>query len=57
MVAILSTFRELERLRQIYVVLARHGFGEVARRLGLGKKSKAAPALASSKPDDPTSVE
>jgi ubiquinone biosynthesis protein len=38
MVAILTTFREIGRLQQIYVVLARHGFGEVARRLGLGGK-------------------
>ncbi len=41
MVAILSTFRELDRLRQISIVLTRHGFGELARRLALGKKSKA----------------
>lgn len=33
----LSTFRELDRLRQIYVVLVRHGFADVARRIGLGK--------------------
>ncbi len=42
MVAILSTIRELDRLRQIYVVLVRHGFADVARRLGLGKKAKQA---------------
>ena len=36
MVAILSTFRELGRLQQIYMVLMRHGFGEIALRLGLG---------------------
>jgi ubiquinone biosynthesis protein len=42
MVAILSTIRELDRLRQIYVVLVRHGFADVARRLGLGKKTKQA---------------
>lgn len=42
MVAILSTFRELERLRQIYLVLVRHGFGELAQRIGLGaRKDKA----------------
>ncbi|MBK6519329.1 MAG: AarF/ABC1/UbiB kinase family protein [Polyangiaceae bacterium] len=41
MVAILSTFRELERLRQIYVVLVRHGFADVARRLGMGAKGDA----------------
>jgi ubiquinone biosynthesis protein len=42
MVAILSTIRELDRLRQIYVVLVRHGFADVARRMGLGKKAKPA---------------
>jgi ubiquinone biosynthesis protein len=42
MVAIFSTIRELDRLRQIYVVLVRHGFADVARRLGLGKKAKQA---------------
>ncbi len=40
MATILSTFRELDRLRQIYLVLVRHGFGEVARRIGLGTRSK-----------------
>ncbi|MFO0619066.1 MAG: AarF/ABC1/UbiB kinase family protein [Polyangiaceae bacterium] len=40
MVAILSTFRELGRLQQIYMVLMRHGFGEIALRLGLGAKAK-----------------
>ncbi len=46
MVAILSTFRELDRLRQIYVVLARHGFGEIAQRIGMsGTKKKGAPQL------------
>lgn len=38
--ALLSTFRELDRLRQIYVVLVRHGFADVARRIGLGGKAK-----------------
>ncbi len=42
MVAILSTFRELERLRQIYLVLVRHGFGEIAKRIGLGQKKEKA---------------
>ncbi|NUP13982.1 MAG: AarF/ABC1/UbiB kinase family protein [Polyangiaceae bacterium] len=40
MVAIFSTIRELDRLRQIYVVLVRHGFADVARRLGLGASAK-----------------
>ena len=42
MANLLSTFRELGRLRQIYVVLVRHGFADVARRLGLGAKPKGA---------------
>ncbi len=54
MVAIFSTFRELDRLRQIYVVLARHGFGEVARRLGLGKKAAPTAVLAGPKSDGAT---
>lgn len=43
MVAIFSTIRELGRLRQIYVVLVRHGFGELAQRIGLGQR-RAKPA-------------
>jgi ubiquinone biosynthesis protein len=48
MVSILSAVRDLERLRQIYVVLVRHGFGELAQRLGLGggRKPKALAAQA-----------
>src|SRR5262245_53031774 len=40
MVSILSAVRDMGRLREIYVVLVRHGFGELARRLGFS-----APAL------------
>ncbi|NUO51659.1 MAG: phosphotransferase [Polyangiaceae bacterium] len=40
MVAIFSTIRELDRIRQINVVLFRHGFADVARRIGLGRKAK-----------------
>ncbi|MCA9578332.1 MAG: AarF/UbiB family protein [Polyangiales bacterium] len=36
MPSILNTVRDLERLRQIVSVLARHGFGEVVQRTGLG---------------------
>ncbi len=43
MVSILSAVRDLDRLRQIYVVLVRHGFGELAQRLGFGKRAKALP--------------
>jgi ubiquinone biosynthesis protein len=42
MVSIVSAVRDLGRLRQIYVVLVRHGFGEVAQRLGLGGRARAA---------------
>lgn len=44
MVSIVSAVRDLGRLREIYVVLVRHGFGELAQRLGLGKRSKAVPS-------------
>ena len=43
MVSILSAVRDLDRLRKIYVVLVRHGFGELAQRLGFGKKVRALP--------------
>jgi hypothetical protein len=43
MVSILSAVRDLDRLRQIYVVLVRHGFGELAQRLGFGKKQPQLP--------------
>lgn len=36
MPSLLNTVRDLERLRQIVGVLAKHGFGEVVRRTGLG---------------------
>lgn len=48
MVSILSAVRDLDRLRQIYVVLVRHGFGELAQRLGFGagKRARALPGPA-----------
>jgi ubiquinone biosynthesis protein len=44
MPSLLNTVRDLDRLRQIVTVLARHGFGEVVQRTGLGGlvKSKSA---------------
>ena len=36
MPSLLTTVRDLERLRQIVAVLAGHGFGEVVTRTGLG---------------------
>lgn len=48
MVSIVNAVRDLGRLRQIYVVLVRHGFGEVAQRLGLGGRGKAAALPAAS---------
>jgi ubiquinone biosynthesis protein len=38
MASLITAVRDLDRLRQIYVVLVRHGFGELAQRLGFGKK-------------------
>lgn len=43
MVSIVSAVRDLARLRQIYVVLVRHGFGELAQRLGLGGRTRGTP--------------
>lgn len=40
MVSIVNAVRDLGRLRQIYVVLVRHGFGELAQRLGLGARPR-----------------
>lgn len=39
MISIVATVRDLGRLRQIYIVLVRHGFGEIAQRLGFRGKS------------------
>jgi ubiquinone biosynthesis protein len=39
MASLLSTVRDLDRLRQITLVLARHGFGEVVHRVGLSSLS------------------
>ena len=44
MASLLSTVRDLDRLRQIVGVLVRHGFGEVVRRTGLGQLSGGAKA-------------
>ncbi len=38
--SILNTVKDLERLRQIVAVLAKHGFGEVVARTGLGSLLK-----------------
>ena len=55
MVSIVSAVRDLGRLRQIYVVLVRHGFGELAQRLGLGAKKPKAAVLPAGAPDEATS--
>lgn len=36
-VSIVSTVRDIDRLRQILIVLGRHGFGEVVQRTGLAR--------------------
>jgi ubiquinone biosynthesis protein len=43
MVSLVTAYRDLVRLREIYVVLVKHGFGELASRLGLGGKTKKQP--------------
>jgi ubiquinone biosynthesis protein len=40
MVSIVTAYRDLVRLREIYVVLVKHGFGELASRLGLTGRTK-----------------
>jgi ubiquinone biosynthesis protein len=41
MPSLISAVRDLDRLRQIATVLARHGFGEIVQRAGLGAASGA----------------
>jgi ubiquinone biosynthesis protein len=43
MPSLLSAVRDLDRMRQITLVLARHGFGEVVHRIGLGSLTTAPP--------------
>jgi ubiquinone biosynthesis protein len=46
MVSLLTAVRDLGRLRQINAVLLRHGFGELASRIGFGRRRpKEVPAL------------
>jgi ubiquinone biosynthesis protein len=40
---VVNAVRDLVRLREIGLVLARHGFGEVVQRLGIGRAPKSAP--------------
>jgi len=40
MVSLLSAVRDIGRLREINVVLLRHGFADLSRRLGFGNKTK-----------------
>jgi len=40
MASILTAVRDIGRLREIYVVLVRHGFGELAQRLGFNRAPK-----------------
>jgi ubiquinone biosynthesis protein len=44
MVSIVTAVRDLGRLRQIYVVLVRHGFADLAQRLGFGGSKRPKPA-------------
>ena len=41
MVSIVHAARDIARGRQISLVLVRHGFGEIARRVGFGREKKA----------------
>lgn len=51
MVSIVAAYRDLVRLQEIYVVLVKHGFGELANRIGLsGRKKKPAELTGKSEP-------
>jgi ubiquinone biosynthesis protein len=52
MVSIVHAARDLARIRDVSAVLMRHGFGEVAVRLGIGRKSE--PPGDAPKSSDPT---
>ncbi|MCG8557733.1 MAG: AarF/UbiB family protein [Proteobacteria bacterium] len=47
MPSLLNTVRDLDRLRQIVTVLARHGFGEVVQRAGLSALASRSPVTTS----------
>ncbi|MCS6901003.1 MAG: AarF/ABC1/UbiB kinase family protein [Myxococcales bacterium] len=40
MVSLVTAYRDLVRLREIYIVLVKHGFGELAARLGLSGRRR-----------------
>lgn len=47
MVSLVTAVRDLRRLREIYIVLVRHGFGEIASRLGARSRPRSAVAIES----------
>lgn len=51
MVSIVSTVRDIDRLRQILIVLGRHGFGEIVQRTGLWRFAKATQDLPDQLPE------
>jgi ubiquinone biosynthesis protein len=53
LVSLVTAYRDLVRLREIYVVLVRHGFGEVASRLGLARARKPPRERDSTKESEP----
>jgi len=54
MVSVLSAVRDLGRLREISVVLVRHGFGEIVTRAGFGGRKKKATGDTESAVEIPT---
>lgn len=52
MVSIVTAYRDLVRLREIYVVLVKHGFGELASRLGLARRPRKLAAPRDNKESD-----
>ncbi len=57
MVSILNAVRDLGRLRQIYVVLVRHGFADLAQRLGFGGGKKPKALLVAAGESEPSEVD
>jgi len=56
MVSIVSAARDLGRIREVSTVLVRHGFGEVALRIGLGGRKEPKTEPGASSPGDSRSV-
>ncbi|MEM9873734.1 MAG: AarF/UbiB family protein [Myxococcota bacterium] len=55
MASLLTAVRDIGRLREIYAVLVRHGFGELAQRLGLSRSAKGDESLSGARAEGASS--